>query len=53
MESSALLLRPYIDLLYQPWMIDDDTCAAISGMNYWQGDRNTLKEPAAVPLWPP
>jgi hypothetical protein len=35
-EPSPLLLRPFISLLYQPWMIDDD-CGAISGMNEWQG----------------
>jgi hypothetical protein len=30
---SPLLPRSFIDLLYQPWMIDDDDCGAISGMN--------------------
>jgi hypothetical protein len=30
-------MRPFIDLLYQPWMINDDDCGAISGMNEWQG----------------
>jgi hypothetical protein len=34
-EPSPLLLRPFIDLLYQPWMIDGDDCGEISGMNEW------------------
>jgi hypothetical protein len=37
MELSPLLRRPFIGLLYQPWMIDGDDCGAISGMNEWQG----------------
>jgi hypothetical protein len=36
-EPSPLLLRPFIALLYQPWMIDGDDCGAVSGMNEWQG----------------
>jgi hypothetical protein len=33
-EPSPLLLRPFIGLLYQPWMMTDgDDCGAISGMN--------------------
>jgi hypothetical protein len=36
-DPSPLLLRPFIGLLYQPWMIDRDDCGAISGMNEWQG----------------
>jgi hypothetical protein len=36
-EPSPLLLRSFIDLLYQPWMTDDDECGASSGMNEWQG----------------
>jgi hypothetical protein len=31
-ERGPLLLRSFIGLLYQPWMIDGD-CGAISGMN--------------------
>jgi hypothetical protein len=31
-EQSPLLLRWFIGLLYQPWMMDDDC-----GMNEWQG----------------
>jgi hypothetical protein len=33
MEPSQLLLRQFIVLLYQPRMLDGDTCAASSGMN--------------------
>jgi hypothetical protein len=32
-EPDPLLLRPFIGLLYQPWMIDGDDCGAIGGMN--------------------
>jgi hypothetical protein len=35
-EPSPLLLRPFIDLLHQPLMTDDD-CGAIGGVNEWQG----------------
>jgi hypothetical protein len=34
-EPSPLLLRPFIGLLYQPWMIHDDDCGAIGEMNEW------------------
>jgi hypothetical protein len=37
MEPSPLLLLPFIGLFYHPWIIDDDDCGAISGMNEWQG----------------
>jgi hypothetical protein len=47
-ERSALLLRPLIGLLYQPWMIDDgDDYRAISGTNERQG------KPASVTICPP
>jgi hypothetical protein len=36
-EPSPLLLRPFISLLYQLWMIDGDDCRAVSGMDEWQG----------------
>jgi hypothetical protein len=36
-EPSPRILRPLNGLLYKPWMIDSDDCAAISGMNGWQG----------------
>jgi hypothetical protein len=34
-EPSPLLLRPFIGLLYQSWMIDGDDCLAIGWMNEW------------------
>jgi hypothetical protein len=37
---SPLLLRPFIGLLYQPWMIDDgDDCGTIRGKNERLGKR--------------
>jgi hypothetical protein len=36
-EPSPLIPRPFIGLLYQPWMIDGDNCGAIGGMNEKQG----------------
>jgi hypothetical protein len=45
-QPSPLLLRPTIDLLYQPWMIDGDVCRAISG----KGNQSTRRKPAPVPL---
>jgi hypothetical protein len=32
-QPSPLVLRPLIDLLCQPWMIDGDNCGAINGIN--------------------
>jgi hypothetical protein len=32
-EPSPLLLKPFIGLLYQHWMVDGDNCAAVGGMN--------------------
>jgi hypothetical protein len=32
-EPIPRLLRPFIGLLYQPWMMDGDDCETISGMN--------------------
>jgi hypothetical protein len=32
-EPSLVVLRTFIGLLYQPWMIDDDDWGAIGGMN--------------------
>jgi hypothetical protein len=34
-QQSPLLLRPFIGLLYRPWMIDCERCGAVSGMNEW------------------
>jgi hypothetical protein len=36
-EPSPLLLRPFIGLLYQQWVIDGDDCGAVGGMDEWQG----------------
>jgi hypothetical protein len=36
-ETNLLLPQPFIVLVYQPWMIDDDVCGTIDGMNDWQG----------------
>jgi hypothetical protein len=35
-EPSTLLLRPFIDLLYQPWMVDGGQFGAIGEINEWQ-----------------
>jgi hypothetical protein len=34
-EPSLVVLRAFIFLLYQPWMIDYDDCGAVSGINDW------------------
>jgi hypothetical protein len=44
-EPSQLLLRPLIVLMYQPWIIDDDDCGEIGGMND-RGNRSTGRKPA-------
>jgi hypothetical protein len=41
------------DLLYQPQMIDDGDCGAISGMKTGRGNRSTRRTPAPMPLCPP
>jgi hypothetical protein len=33
MVSGPELQRQFIDLLYQPWMIDSDDCGSVSGKN--------------------
>jgi hypothetical protein len=53
MESNPLQLRQFIDLLYQLWMIYNDDCGAVSGMNDWQGKLRYWRKPAPVPLCPP
>jgi hypothetical protein len=35
-EPSPLLLRQFIGLLYQRWVIDGDDCETVSGRNEWQ-----------------
>jgi hypothetical protein len=36
-ETSPLLLRSFIGILYQPWMMYVDDCGAVGGMVKWQG----------------
>jgi hypothetical protein len=43
-EPSPLVLRQFVGLLYQPWIIvddDDDDSGAIGGMNDGQGNQST------------
>jgi hypothetical protein len=47
-EPSPLLLMPFNDLLYPPWMVDGDDSRAVGGMN-----RTTRRKLAPVPLSPP
>jgi hypothetical protein len=44
-ETSPLLLRPFVGLLHQSWMMydDDDDCGAIIGMNDGQTNRTTWR----------
>jgi hypothetical protein len=35
-ETNLLLLRPFIGLLYQPWMTDGNDSGEVSGINEWQ-----------------
>jgi hypothetical protein len=44
LEPSPLLLRPFIGLLYQPWMIDNDDCGTTSGVYEWQRKRKFVEE---------
>jgi hypothetical protein len=50
---SLLLLRPFIGLLQQPWMIDGDHCGAISGVSEWQWKPKYPEKACRVPLSPP
>jgi hypothetical protein len=54
-EQRPLLLRLLIDLLYQPWMVndDDDDYGAVDGMIDSRVNRSTLKTPVPMPLCPP
>jgi hypothetical protein len=36
-EPSPLILQPFIELLYQLWIIDGDDCGTTSEINGWQG----------------
>jgi hypothetical protein len=51
-EPRTLLLWPFIGLLYPPWIIHDDDCRTISGMNNWQGKPKYSEKSAPLPLWP-
>jgi hypothetical protein len=46
-KPSPLLLRPLTGLLYQPCMIMNDDCGAVSGINDWQ-----RKPKHSVKTWP-
>jgi hypothetical protein len=49
-EPGPLLLRPLIDLLYQPrLMMDDDECGAVGRMSS-SGNRSIRRKPGPVPL---
>jgi hypothetical protein len=37
-ELSPLLLRTFIDLLVQPWMIECDDFGEVNGMNGWMNE---------------
>jgi hypothetical protein len=43
-EPGPLFLRPLIGLLYQQWMMNNDNCGAISGMNDGQVKAKYSKE---------
>jgi hypothetical protein len=43
-EPCPLLLRPFIGLLFQLWMIDADNCGAIVAMNEWLGKLEYLEK---------
>jgi hypothetical protein len=44
MQTRPLIPEPFIDLLHQFWMIDDDECGTITGMIEWQGkQKNSVK----------
>jgi hypothetical protein len=51
-------MSPYISaaadgLLYQPQMIEVDTCGAIGGVKFGMENRSTLRKLAPAPLYPP
>jgi hypothetical protein len=57
-EPSPLVLRSFIGLLYQPWMIVGDDCGVINEMNKWHGKPEYSKKAclsaalaAAVPTY--
>jgi hypothetical protein len=52
-EPSPLLLRPFVGILHQPWMIDGDDCGVISGVNQWQGNPKYSEDTCPMPRCPP
>jgi hypothetical protein len=52
--KTYIVLRLFISLLYQPWMVDGD-CGTLSAMDEWQGKRKYSKTtcPSAVPVCAP
>jgi hypothetical protein len=51
-EPSQLLLRPVIGLLYQPWMINDDSCGEVDRMNNCQAKPKYPEKSARGQLCP-
>jgi hypothetical protein len=47
-----LVYRPLTGLLYQPWMIDDES-GAVGGMRIVRGYWSTRRKPAPMPLCTP
>jgi hypothetical protein len=43
-EPSPFLLRPFIGLMYQPWMLGGDECGGNSGLNEWQWKQKFSEE---------
>jgi hypothetical protein len=50
-KTSPLLLKPFVGLLYQHWMLDGDNCGAISGMNKLY-EKPKYYEKTCLLLWP-
>jgi hypothetical protein len=43
-ELSPILLRPFIGLVYQHWMLDGNGCGGNIGMSEWQGKPKYLQK---------
>jgi hypothetical protein len=52
-ETNLLGTAATTGLLYQPQMIDDGDCGAISAMKIGRGNRSTRRKHAPVSLCPP
>jgi hypothetical protein len=48
-----LVCQPVFVILYQPQMIGDDRCGAVSGMQLGRGDQSTWRKLTPVQLYPP